>query len=88
MKKKYSSMGRAPPRSKKSQLFAKGYHQYEPGGGSMGVYHTRSEAQKIVDNMHEKGMKAQVVSLGPTPMTADYGPGYVVMYQPKIGRKS
>jgi hypothetical protein len=79
--KKTSKYGRAPPRSRRSRLIDKGYSD---AGGS---YNTLEKARAAARRLQEKGFLAQAVTLGGTPMSADWGVSYCVMYkQKKQGR--
>jgi hypothetical protein len=77
MAKKRSSYGRAPPRSRRSQLIDKGYQGYNDGQ----VFTDHEVAQQVSKRLHKKGYQAQVVALK-GPAVADSGMGaWVVMYR-------
>lgn len=76
------SHGRAPPRSKRSELLDKGYRILDTGHFDS-IYEARRVASIIRKN---KKCPAQVVRLS-GPAVADYGHPYIVMFKPKGGKR-
>lgn len=70
--------GRAPPRSRRSKLIDKGYSTAQGSFGNL------NDARAAAKKMQEKGYLAQAVKSANTPMTADWGTTYWVMYKKKV----
>lgn len=73
--KKKSTLGRAPPRSKRGRLLDKGYSELYNLNTSL----TEARAKKMVQDLHAKGLLAQAVFVNP------FGEGghWTVMYRGK-----
>jgi hypothetical protein len=76
--KKKNSLGRAPPRSKRSKLFDKGYIEYDFKKAGYSAI-TEGKARAVVKELHDMGYPAQAVYVNP------FGEGghWTVMYRRK-----
>jgi len=69
--------GRAPSRSRRSKLIDKGYSTMDARFDDL------NSARAAAKRLQAKGFLAQAVKLGNTPMSADWGVSYRVMYKVK-----
>lgn len=70
--------GRAPPRSRRAKLIDKGYSTMDAHFDDL------TSARAAAKRLQAKGFLAQAVKLGGTPMSADWGVSYRVMYKKKV----
>ena len=71
------SLGRAPPRSQRSKLADKGYKEFGLNDGRVSFGHAKTEAEKVVEQLHGNGFLARLVKQN----HMDGGYSYYVMYK-------